>query len=413
MLLRDRNHPSVITWSLCNEALCQYFDEAKAAVLKPIVTALDPTRPVAAAVNFASAAQPFTSLLGLMGFNYNTYRYDDWHKQYPTQPMIASESAAAYSDRWVYETVQGRAFNSYDVDNHADWGNSAEDGWDAVASREYVAGSFVWSGYGYKGEPDPFDWPSINTHFSILDEAGFAKDIFSYYQMHWREQQPDAADGIGHGYGHGHGSAPSATPTYAAHLMPQHWNWGAGRAVDCWAWSTAHEVELVLNGKVVGKRTQMPPRRHVAWPKVPFARGELVLNAFDKDGNLVANDTVRTTGAATALEVELEQGQGGLAADGDDVAMVKVKVVDATGALVRTASTPDVTFAVEGPGKLIGVGNGNPSSHEPDKATRRAAFNGLVRAIVQATTKAGVITLTVSSATLGSTVRLRIPVHAV
>ena len=352
---------------------------------------------MAAAINFASAAQPFASLLGLMGFNYNTQRYDDWHKQYPAQPMIASESAAAYSDRWVYETVPGRAFNSYDVANHADWGNSAEDGWDAVASREYVAGSFVWSGYGYKGEPDPFDWPSINTHFSILDEAGFPKDVYAYYQMHWR----DAAAG----------DPSSAKPRYAAHLMPQHWDWDAGRAVDCWAWSTASEVELRLNGKVVGKRTPMPLRRHVAWPKVPFARGELVLNAYDKDGKLVANDTVRSTGAAAALQIELEQGKGGLVADGDDVAMVKVKVVDATGALVRTANTPDVQFGVEGPGKVIGVGNGDASSHEPDKASRRAAFNGLARAIVQATTKAGVITFTASSATLGSTVRVRSPVR--
>ena len=145
---------------------------------------------------------------------------------------------------------------------------------------------------------------------------------------------------------------------------------------------------------------------------MPFARGELVLNAYDKEGKLVANDTVRSTGAAAALQIELEQGRGGLVADGDDVAMVKVRVVDATGALVRTANTPDVQFGVEGPGKVIGVGNGDAASHEPDKASRRAAFNGLARAIVQATTEAGLITLTASSATLGSTVRVRIPVRA-
>jgi beta-galactosidase len=190
-----------------------------------------------------------------------------------------------------------------------------------------------------------------------------------------------------------------------------------GLEVEVWAWSTAPSVELLLNGAVVRNLTAMPARRHVAWPKVRYAAGELTLRAYaapDADGRraLVATDSVVTTGPPVALALDLDQGGGGLAADGDDVALVRVSLVDAAGRVVRDASAP-VAFALSGPGKLIGVANGDPASHEPDKAARRTAFNGLARAIVQSLPgQPGTVTLTASTSGALTGATVQIPVRA-
>ena len=197
----------------------------------------------------------------------------------------------------------------------------------------------------------------------------------------------------------------------SVHALP-HWNWDADNcaglcvphpttgepaAVDVWAYSNTASVELVLNGVVVGNKTVMPPQGHVEWPKVPYASGTLECRGLDTTGAVAVTHTIRTAGAPAQLSVELEQGGDGLVADKDDVALAKISVLDANGNFCPTASSHLIRFALEGPGQLIGVGNGDPSSHEPDKATTWSVWNGLARAIVQATDAPGTITLTASA----------------
>ena len=191
--------------------------------------------------------------------------------------------------------------------------------------------------------------------------------------------------------------------------MFPHWNWdasncaglchadeetGAPVSVDIWAYANADEVELYVNDKLVGQRQKMPAYEHVEWKQVPYAKGKIEVKAYTA-GTEVADHTVTTAGAPAKLELTVEQGTS-LVADKDDVSLIKVAVLDAQGVFVPTASN-HIQFSVDGPGKIIGVGNGDPSCHEHDKAEERSAWNGLARAIVQATDEAGTIKFTATA----------------
>ena len=382
MVLRDRNHPSVIMWSMCNEEGIQDSKEGARifAAMKTVVDQADGTRPVTCAMNGGyGSAVGITSVEDLQGINYNSGGYDGFHRAHPTMPLYGSETSSEVGTRGVYTATKfdhfqgdpARGFvSAYDV-NAVPWGQTAEEGWKTIADRPFVAGGYVWTGFDYKGEPTPFGWPDVNSNFGILDQCGFPKDAFYYYQSVW-------------------GDKPMV------HVLP-HWNWAGkeGQPIDVWAYSNAARVELFLNGASLGAK-DMPRNGHLSW-SVPYAPGTLEVRGVDAAGKVIATDKVETTGAPTALRLTTDRTT--LTADGEDLTMVEADIVDAQGRIVPTADTL-VTFQVTGVGRVVGVGNGDPTSHEPDKAFYRHAFNGKCLVIVGAGDRAGDISLTAAASGL-------------
>ena len=367
LVQRDRNHPSIILWSMANEENGQQGKETGAAIFKAMrqtVLQNDPTRMVSSAMNGGWFDPGFRNVEDLMGVNYNTQVYDQFHALYPTLPLFGSETASTLTTRGEYENNKDRVFvTSY---------NLTEGAWKPIADRPFVAGGFAWTGFDYKGEPTPYQWPDVNSHFGILDMCGFPKDNYYYYQAAWK-------------------AAP------LVHIFP-HWNWPGkeGQPVRVIAFSNCEAVELFLNGRSLGRKP-MPRNEHLNWT-VPYAPGTLTARGYNGTA-VTATDTVATTGAPAALR--LTTGRTTLAADGEDLTPIEVDVVDASGRIVPTADAP-VTFSVKGAGVIAGVGNGDPGDHDPDKGTHRKAFNGKCLVIVGATEKAGDIGLTASAPGLAS-----------
>jgi beta-galactosidase len=369
MVLRDRNHPSVILWSLGNEEDAIQGTDAGAriaATMKRTVERLDPTRPVTVAMN-GSWGRGFSHVVDVQGCNYmSSGDIDAYHKSHPNQPMIGTEEASTLCTRGIYANDPTRGYMSaYDA-GAPPWGSTAEKFWQFYAARPFLAGGFVWTGFDYRGEPTPYAWPCISSHFGIMDTCGFPKDNYYYYQAWWSDRP-------------------------VLHLLP-HWNWPGkeGQEIAVWCHSNCDEVELLLNGRSLGRK-EMPRNSHLEW-KVPYAPGVLEARGF-KGGRVVATTKVETTGPAA--KVALAPDRSRISADGEDVSLMTVSITDAQGRVVPTADN-EVSFKVSG-GRIIGVGNGDPSSHEADKASRRKAFNGLCMVIVQSSTDAGPIRLTATS----------------
>jgi beta-galactosidase len=371
LVTRDRNHPSIILWSLCNEQWIQGSPEAAAMAraMRQRVLDLDPTRPVTAALNGGfDTPEGLIGALDVVGINYNPAVYDSVHALRPRTPIIASEIASEIGTRGVYTTNhwddyygdRARGYVSAYSITAGPAGQTVEKAWPPVATRDFIAGGFVWAAFDYKGEPRPFEWPVINCHYGFMDLCGFPKDSYYYYKAWWTNEP-------------------------VLHLFP-HWNWSGreGQEISVWVHSNCEEVELFLNGASLGKQTTNP-FQHLEW-KVRYAPGKLVAKGLRKG---IAIEAVReTTGAPAALRLIADRAN--LAADNADLAVVTVEVVDAQGRIVPVADNK-ITFTLTGPAKLIGVGNGDPSCHEPDKANNRSAFNGLAQAIVQTTPKSGEI----------------------
>lgn len=365
MILRDRNHPCIIAWSMCNEENIQNTPQGAAlfAKMKSVTQELDPTRPVMAAMNFGWF-EGLGPLVEVMGINYNTTVYEEFRGRMPHIPLVVSESASAVSTRSVYANDTERGYvSAYDV-NHPQWGNTAQEAWQSVADRPWIAGAFVWTGFDYKSEPTPYSWPCINSHFGILDICGIPKDTAWYYKAWWKGDP-------------------------LVHILP-HWNWQGreGEPIEVWVHGNTDEVELFLSGRSLGKQA-MPRLGHLRWT-VPYEPGRLEA-VGTTGGQPVSQDLVETSGPAVRLALRTERNS--LKADDDDCAVVFVWAEDAHGRPVPTASHM-VEFELEGPGEIIGVGNGDPSSHEPDKSNRRSLFQGKAMVIVQARTKAGSLKLT-------------------
>ena len=353
MVRRDRNHPSIIMWSMCNEESQQGTASGARMFsnMKNLVTSLDTTRPVTCAMNYGWGKDGISMVTDLQGFNYNLDAYDGFHAQFPDIPTYASETASTLTTRGEYANDRERGYvTSF---------NATDQTWKSVAERPFMAGSFVWTGFDYRGEPTPYDWPCISSHFGIMDTCGFPKDNYWYYLSWW-------------------GAKP------VAHVMP-HWNWPGkeGQNVDVRVFSNCETVELLLNGRSLGTKA-MPRYEHVDW-QVPYEAGRLEVRGAN-GGALVAKDAVETTGAPAAIRVRPDR--KAILADGEDVSIIAVDVLDAKGRVVPTADDL-VTFSVTGSARVIGVGNGDPSSHEADKTNKRHAFNGHCMVIVQAGTKPG------------------------
>jgi len=372
MVRRDRNHPSVIIWSLGNEEALQCSDTGKRIIrsMKRWVLQLDSTRPVTLAMS-GGWGEPVSPLLDVQGCNYVHDGYDAFHAEFPNIPMLVTENfVSGWSTRGEYENDEVRGlFSCYDKYPLRP-GCIAEAMWGLVAEREFIAGTFPWTGFDYRGEPGPGEWPCVSSNFGILDTCGFPKDIFYYYQSWWSAQD-------------------------VLHLFP-HWNWPGreGEEIPVWCYSNCDEVELFLNGTSLGRKS-MTLNGHLEW-NVGYVPGTLLAKGYRK-GDLVIDRQVETTDAAVALALLPERTV--LRADGQDVAIVTVAVLDQAGRIVPDADS-EIRFAVEGNASFLGCGNGNPVSHEPDKEPRHRVFHGLCQVLLLAGRKPGNITLHASASGL-------------
>jgi beta-galactosidase len=373
LVRRDRNRPSVILWSVFNEEPMQGTSQGYEMVrrMADAVKELDDSRPVTAAMNSGMfASSNVSQAVDVVGFNYQQNIFDRFHAENPTKPITSSEDTSSFMTRGAYENDPAKhVMASYD-ENPAEWGETHRESWKNIATRPFVAGTFVWTGFDYHGEPTPYEWPSKSSFFGIMDLCGFPKMAFYLHRAQWVDGPP------------------------LLDLVP-HWKWTGkeGKPVKVMALTNVERVALVLNGRKIGEqavdRFEMP-----SWD-VPYAPGRLEAVGY-RGGREVARTVVETTGAPVALR--LTPDRAAMAADGEDAQPFTVDAIDARGRHVPTANLP-VEFAISG-GTIIGLGNGDPNSDEPEKGNRRSLFNGLAQVIVRVDERAGPLALTARTAGL-------------
>ena len=397
MVRRDRNHPSVVMWSIGNEIVEQRDSVGwrVATRLAGIVREEDRTRPVTAGFNHVwSGHNGFESSLDIFGYNYKPHEYPAFHARHPRIPLLGSETASTISSRGEYffpvsdKRDQGRSdfqMSSYDLYTPG-WATTPDTEFAAQDNNPYVMGEYVWTGFDYLGEPTPYNddatnilnytdpaereraarelaelgkikVPSRSSYFGIVDLAGFPKDRYYLYQARWRPELP------------------------MAHLLP-HWTWPdrVGQATPVHLYTSGDEAELFLNGKSLGRKKRGPRDYRLRWNEVVYEAGELRAVAY-KNGQKWAEAVQRTAGTAAALKLVPERPT--LLADGQDLAFVVLRVEDAAGNLVPRAKVP-VKFSVSGPAKVIATDNGDATDHTVFASAERKAFNGLALAILRA-----------------------------
>jgi beta-galactosidase len=364
MIKRYRNSPSIILWSLGNEenSLLNGMAEQGAKIAATMVElchALDPTRPVTSAVN-GDNEKGISEPLDVIGFNYHQEYPDDFHKKHPERPVVGSETASDVSTRGEYATDPKRNVVSC-FDGEVPWHKSPEGWWKFYSARAWTAGGFAWTGFDYRGEPSPYGWPSISSQFGVIDTCGYPKDYFFYYRAWWSKEP-------------------------VLHLFP-HWNWHGreGDEIPVWVYSNMDEVELFVNGRSVGSQ-RVPHLGHVEW-KVRYESGSIEARG-SKDGKVTLSERRETSGPAVSVRLTSDRKE--INADGEDLAIVRVEAFDSQGRPVPTADS-SIEFTISGPGKIIGVGNGDPNCQESDKEPRRSLFNGLAQVIIQSTMTLGEI----------------------
>ena len=415
MVLRDRNHPSIILWSIGNEVLEQWNKTKSATValedvnillnnsrdktllsttdtlnasakltqfLASIVRRYDPTRLISAGCNEVSPNNNLfkSGALDVIGFNYHQKKVADVPQNFPGKPFIMTETVSALHTRGYYRMPSDSLYrwpthkrpftepsfmcSSYD-NSCAYWGSTHEQTWDIVKHTPYCSGQFIWTGFDYIGEPTPFNFPARSSYFGIVDLAGFPKDVYYLYQSEWTNKP-------------------------VLHVFP-HWNWIEGQAIDLWCYyNQADEVELFINGKSQGVRKKSNEHEyHVAW-HVTYEPGEVRVVAR-KNGKQVNEKTIRTAGAPH--HIRLTSNRNVLKANGRSLSFVTVEVVDKEGNLCPWADQ-NIQFSLTGEGKIAGVDNGSPFSLERFQANSRHAFFGKCMVVVQAGKAPSVIKLT-------------------
>jgi len=374
MLYRDRNHPCIFMWSMENEEWIQ-GTVTGTRILKTLVDIthkIDPTRPVTAAMNHGRNEGGYSDVLDVVGYNYGDkgLAYVKDHEKYPNQVEFCTEATSFISTRGEYQNDWGKGYVSNLGLWQPDWGPLPGEDWADIVKYPYLGGLFVWTGFDYRGEPTPYQWPCVTSHFGFMDICGFPKDGYYAYKAAWTNEP-------------------------VVHIFP-HWNWPGkdGDSIKVHCYTNCDEVELFLNGKKIGRQKAVPYKKLI-WNLI-YKPGKLEAMGYT-NGKLVTNDIVETTSAPA--EVALKSDSNVLKADGTDVAVIRVAIKDAKGRVVPTAGNL-VKFSIEGPGKIIGTGNGDPSSHEPDKASQRMAFNGYCLVLVQSNKQAGEIRLKASSEAL-------------
>ncbi|KAK8090786.1 glycoside hydrolase family 2 protein [Apiospora phragmitis] len=376
---RDRNHASVVVWSIGNE-IPEQTSSAGARIAAELVALMheeDPTRPATSAMNNAGPNTDFARSLDVASLNYQGEGHgDSWsstfpafHSAFPNKMIWTSESSSVLSTRGTYiypvaanssavvgKSNAGANYTSLEVSAYElygpSWGASPDKVFAMQDRYPYVAGEFVWTGFDYIGEPTPYDEEALarSSYFGIIDLAGFRKDRFYLYQARWR---PDFAQ---------------------AHILP-HWSWGVereGQVTPVHVFSSGDEAELFVNGQSAGRVSRDPKQEYrFRWDDVVYAPGDLRVVAY-KDGQPWAEDTRRTVGAAAGLNVT-------------DLAFVSVAVVDARGVVVPEAAN-EITFSVGGgggAGEIVATDNGQPTDQTPFPSKTRKAFSGLALAIVK------------------------------
>jgi len=390
MVLRDRNHPSVIIWSIGNEVVEQWNNNPLGGTISRelvgIVRNLDKTRPITSACNGVNTNNKVLTEggLDLVGTNYDHKKIPEMQKMFPGRMIIGTETTSALGTRGTYNMPSDEirrwprkwdevlkdgnpdfTCSAYD-NSSAPWGSTHEETWKIVKKYDFFSGMFIWTGWDYIGEPTPYPWPAISSYFGIIDLAGFPKDAYYMYQSEWTDKP-------------------------VLHLFP-HWNWKPGEKVDVVTYFNADEVELFLNGRSQGTKRKQGDDMLVYW-RLPYEPG--VLKAVSrKNGRVVLTREVRT--AEEPARIVLEPDRSTIKADGIDLSFVTVKVVDRNGTVVPMADNL-IKFELTGGGSIAGVDNGYQASHEGFKRKQRKAFHGLALAIVQANQKPGRLVLKASS----------------
>jgi beta-galactosidase len=335
---RDRNHPSVVLWSLGNEEWAIESNNKGARIgstMQTFAQRLDSSRAFTAAVS-GGWDNGTGMVTQVMGYNYIVQGdIDGHHKRFPWQAGIGTEESNTGGTRGVYRTDASRAHMA--ATNRMPENVGTESGWKFYSSRPFLSGVFYWTGFDYRGEMHPFDWPAIGSQYGILDQCGFPKDIF-YYLKSWWGKDPVVHIGA-------------------------HWNWQGreGQEINIPVYSNCDQVELLLNGNSLGNR-EMQHNGHLEW-MVKYQPGVLLARGY-KANSLVREEHIESTGDAAALHMIPDRSV--IKADGEDVSIIMLQVTDPHGMPVPDDSST-IMFRLTGPGRIIGVGNGDPSSHEPDR----------------------------------------------
>jgi beta-galactosidase len=367
LITRDRNHPSIFMWSIGNEEQGIQYNSLGTRIAQTLLfkqQQLDPTRTSTYAADLGNVFTGINEVIPVRGFNYRVKTIDDYHAMHPDQPTIGTEMGSTVTTRGIYKVDSVNAYVPDQDITYPWWASTAEQWWTIAADRQWFMGGFVWTGFDYRGEPTPFEWPNINSHFGIMDMCGFPKNIYYYYQSWWTDKD-------------------------VLHISP-HWNWKGkeGEVIKVWVNTNAETVELFLNKKSLGKK-EMPRNRHLEWD-VKYKSGTLEAVAY-KNGRKITAKQVTTD---AAYSIELKPDRTTITADGKDISIINVIVKDKQGREVPDANNL-IEFFVKGSGKIIGVGNGDPSSHEPDQYVdgkyKRKLFNGKCQLIVQGSTSSGTI----------------------
>ena len=388
-ILRDRNHPSVMIWSIGNEIPQQSDTSALrlAPELAGIVHSLDTTRPITTANDNPGKNNKIiqSGAIDLIGYNYHEFDYAGFHDRYPGKKFIATETTSGLETRGHYDMPSDsvrvwparwdKPFTDGNPDNTVSaydnvrpaWGSTHEVTWKVMKKYDFLSGMFIWTGFDYLGEPTPYKWPSRSSFFGIVDLAGFPKDVYYMYQSEWTDKA-------------------------VLHIFP-HWNWQPGKMIDVWAYyNHADEVELFLNGKSLGVKKKAGDDLHIMW-RVKYEPGTLKA-VSRKDGKVVLTREIHTAGKPA--KIELVADRKNIKADGKDLSFITVKILDKDGNLVPDADNL-VNFKINGEAFIASVDNGDENSHDSFKVNYRKAFNGLALAIVQAKEKAGSVTFTATS----------------
>ena len=398
LVLRDRNHPCILMWSIGNEVLEQWSSaEADTLTLEQanlilnaghdastlakdgelsvqslltqhlaeIVRRYDRSRPITAGCNEPSPNNHLfkSGTIDIIGFNYHHQWVKDVPQNFPGKPFIFSESVSALQTRgyymmpsdsiyrapkewWLPYTDPSFKCSAYD-NMSASWGSTHEETWDVVKHTPYVGGQFIWTGFDYIGEPTPYGFPARSSYFGVIDLAGFPKDSYYMYQSEWTEKP-------------------------MLHLFP-HWNWMPGEEIDLWCYyNKADEVELFVNGKSQGVKSK-GEGYHVSW-RVNFAPGE-IRAVSRKDGKAVCEQVIRTAGQSAAIRLTMDY-------QGHELCFVCAEIVDAQGNLCPWAEN-EVFFVADGEGRIVGTDNGCQTSMERFTAPQRKAFFGKCMAVVK------------------------------
>ena len=413
LIVANRNHPSIIMWSIGNEIPEQGSRDGYeiSQRLQHICHSLDPTRPVTQGLDHAekSIESGVARVMDVPGFNYRVHKYANSITQLPQGFLLGSETASTVSSRGVYKfpvevtdnsqyaswapTYNPNAIkkadgqcSSYDVE-YCSWSNLPDDDWVWQDDKDWVIGEFVWTGYDYLGEPTPYDeyWPSRSSYFGICDLAGLPKDRYWLYRSRWNKDQ------------------------HTIHLLP-HWSWGIskkekgnriGKVTPVYCYTDYPEGELFVNGQSQGRIKKNPTERldryRLRWNNVKYQPGELKVVVYDEQGREAGSQIVKTAGAPTDLQFDAWTVSNtlSLSKGGEDLAFITVSLTDAEGILIPQADD-QLTFEVTGSGTFQAVCNGDATSLEPFTEPTMKLFNGQLVVIVRSAKEAGTLTLKVT-----------------